>query len=58
MIKVNVEVNNKSWKKKIKNPEPIVVNGVSIIPDDAFDIVSDDDEATYWEMKAEVYYGI
>ena len=29
--------------KKIKNPEPIVVNGVSIIPDDAFDIVSDDE---------------
>ena len=43
--------------KKIKNPEPIVVNGVSIIPDDAFDIVNDD-EAAYWEMKAEVHYGI
>ena len=44
--------------KKIKNPEPIVVNGVSIIPDDSFDIVSDDDEDSYWEMKAEVHYGI
>ena len=43
--------------KKIENPEPIVVNGVSIIPDDAFDIVNDD-EAAYWEMKAEVHYGI
>ena len=43
--------------KKIKNPEPIVVNGVCIIPDDSFDIVSDD-EASYWEMKAEVHYGI
>ena len=44
--------------KKIKNPEPIVVNGVSIIPDDAFDIVSDDDEVKYLESKAELYYGI
>ena len=41
--------------KKIENPEPIVVNGVSIIPDESFDIVSDD-EASYWEMKAEVHY--
>ena len=41
--------------KKIKNPEPIVVNGVSIIPDESFDIV---DDADYWEMKAEVHYGI
>ena len=43
--------------KKIKNPEPIVVNGVSIIPDDAFDIVSDD-EVKYLESKAELHYGI
>ncbi len=46
--------------KKIKNPEPIVVNGVSIIPDDAFDIVDSisDDEVKYLESKAELHYGI
>jgi len=27
--------------KKIENPEPIVVNGVEIIPDDSFEIMID-----------------
>ena len=36
--------------KKIKNPEPIVVNGVKIIPDEEFEVIVSKDD---WDVDVD-----